>query len=106
MLLFIFYGQSHKMFIIEISVSWRRVHKNLLLEFYVSTYKMKLDITVAIKNVSSQYEILFSYPFSSFCMIRFLKVISIITHFLLPAGDVSVQASLLLWNPEIYRHPH
>ena len=32
------------------------VHKNLLLEFCISVYKIKLDIIIAIESVWSQYE--------------------------------------------------
>jgi hypothetical protein len=74
----------------------------------MSTYKIKLDITVAVKSVSSQYEMLVLYPFLLICMTHFLKVISTITHFLHPA-DVCVsvvQAILFIWDPEIYCHHH
>ena len=91
------------MCVIEISVLWLCVHKKLLLEFCMNTYKIKLDIAVAIKSVSNQYEMLLLHPFSSFCIIHFLKIISTITHFLRPTSDrISVQTILLLWSPEIY----
>jgi hypothetical protein len=58
MCLFIFYGQSHEILVISVGVLWLWFHQNLLLEFCKSMYKVKLDIAVAIKSMSSQYEML------------------------------------------------
>jgi len=92
--LFIFYGQSHEIFVISIGVLWLWFHQNMLLEFVLwlwfhqnmllefckSVYKVKLDIAVEMKSVSTQYEMWLLVSISVILHDPFFIAISTITH--------------------------
>jgi len=68
------------MLVISICVFWLWFHQNMLLKFCKSVYKVKLDIVVAIKSVSTQYEMMLLVTISIILRDPFFIAIGTVTH--------------------------